>query len=272
MKSISVGRSLRTAIWLFAASSWSLSAQLPPSPITPTNEIALFDGKSLSGWTFVSQNTNAPAASIWSVTNGVIVCQGKPNGYARTWQTYRNYQLHAEWRYPDGAGNSGIFLHLNPPDQVWPFCFETQLLSGSAGEVRMNGGSAANGLTAQYPHSIPRQQPNSEKPLGEWNSCDNHRGPRQRRSPKRNHRHVCGCGHDRIASGRKTGGVPQSSIAALAELNRQAPCLDVSQRGEATARLSFKQECKWQRMACRVPTTALPSRSFPMVFTSAIQF
>jgi len=172
MKSISVGRSLRTAIWLFAASSWSLSAQLPPSPITPTNEIALFDGKSLSGWTFVSQNTNAPAASIWSVTNGVIVCQGKPNGYARTWQTYRNYQLHAEWRYPDGAGNSGIFLHLNPPDQVWPFCFETQLLSGSAGEVRMNGGSAANGLTAQYPHSIPRQQPNSEKPLGEWNSCD----------------------------------------------------------------------------------------------------
>lgn len=80
--------------------------------------------------------------------------------------------MHAEWRYPDGAGNSGIFLHLNPPDQVWPFCFETQLLSGSAGEVRMNGGSAANGLTAQYPHSIPRQQPNSEKPLGEWNSCD----------------------------------------------------------------------------------------------------
>ena len=172
MKSLPISRWLRSAIWLLAATSFSLEAQPDTIPITPTNEIVLFDGKSLSGWTFVSQGTNAPAASIWSVTNGVIVCQGKPNGYARTLQTYRDYQLHAEWRYPDGAGNSGVFLHLNPPDQVWPFCFEAQLLSGSAGEVRMNGGSSANGLTTKYPHSIPRQQPTSEKPLGEWNSYD----------------------------------------------------------------------------------------------------
>ncbi|HXI71716.1 MAG TPA: DUF1080 domain-containing protein [Verrucomicrobiae bacterium] len=173
MKSFPIGYILRTVMLIFGVATFPVSAQPNQSPvITPTNEIALFDGKSFSGWTFISQGTNALAVSIWSVTNGVIVCQGRPNGYARTLQKYRDYQLHAEWRYPDGAGNSGIFLHLNPPDQVWPFCFEAQLLSGSAGEVRMNGGSKAEGLTAQHPLSMARRQASSEKPLGEWNACD----------------------------------------------------------------------------------------------------
>lgn len=172
MKSLFIGRIPWAAMLIFAGATFPAPAQLNEGPITPANEIALFDGKSFSGWMFVSQGTNAPAASIWSVTNGIIVCQGRPNGYARTIQKYRDYLLHAEWRYPAGAGNSGFFLHLNPPDKVWPLCFEAQLLSGSAGEVRMNGGSKANELTVQYPKSVPRQQACSERPLGEWNACD----------------------------------------------------------------------------------------------------
>jgi hypothetical protein len=158
--------------FLVATTDNSVLAQSNGQAITPTQRIELFDGKSFSGWTFVSKGTNAPAASIWSVTNGVIACEGKPNGYARTLQIYRDYQLHAQWRYPNGAGNSGVFLHVNPPDKVWPLCFEAQLLSGSAGEIRMNGGSSADGLTAQNPKSVPRRLPSSEKPLGEWNTYD----------------------------------------------------------------------------------------------------
>lgn len=157
---------------LLAAATFPLFAQSTEPPVTPTQRIDLFDGKSLSGWTFVSKDTNAPAAAIWSVTNGVIACQGKPYGYARTLQTYCNYQLHAEWRWPDGPGNSGVFLHVNPPDQVWPLCFEAQLLAGSAGEIRCNGGSKANGLSPANPKSFPRRQPGSEKPAGEWNAYD----------------------------------------------------------------------------------------------------
>jgi hypothetical protein len=157
--------------FLFAAFATLAFAQ-NESSITPTNKIELFDGKSFSGWIFISKATNAPAASIWWVTNGVIACKGRPNGYARTLQTYHDYKLHAEWRFPTGAGNSGVFLHVNPPDKVWPLCFEAQLQSGSAGEVRMNGGSSANGLTAEFPKSVPRQQPSSEKPIGEWNDYD----------------------------------------------------------------------------------------------------
>jgi hypothetical protein len=153
---------------LFAAISFSLCAQ---DAISPANKIELFAGKDFSGWTFVSKGTNAPANSIWSVTNGVIHCLGKPSGYARTLKTYREYKLHAEWRFPEGAGNSGIFLHVNPPDKVWPLCFEVQLQSTNAGDVRLNGGSHIEGLdaTAKF---VPRSQPSSEKPLGEWNSGD----------------------------------------------------------------------------------------------------
>ncbi len=152
--------------------SISLPAQTANDAVTPPHEIELFDGKSLSGWTFVSAGTNAPAAAIWSVTNGVLLCQGKPKGYARTLTRYRDYQLHADWRWPEGPGNSGVFLHVNPPDKVWPYCFEAQLLAGSAGELRFNGGSQLAALAGSNAKSVPRQQPSSEKPSGEWNAYD----------------------------------------------------------------------------------------------------
>jgi hypothetical protein len=165
-------RTVCTLLITLTAATFSLAAQTPDAAVTPIGKIELFDGKTLGGWTFVSAGTNAPAAAIWSVTNGVILCTGKPNGYARTLRTFRNYRLHAEWRWPAGPGNSGVFLHLNPPDKVWPLCFEAQLLAGSAGEVRLNGGSGLAGLADPNAKSVPRQQPSSEKPAGEWNSYD----------------------------------------------------------------------------------------------------
>ncbi|MDR3456779.1 MAG: DUF1080 domain-containing protein [Verrucomicrobiae bacterium] len=160
------------AVLFFVVAGFSLSAQPVEPSITPTSKTELFDGKSFTGWTFVSKETNAPAASIWSVTNGVIACLGKPNGYARTLQSYHDYQLHAEWRFPAGPGNSGVFLHISGADKVWPTCLEAQLLSGSAGEIRLNGGSHADHLAPPDAKSFPRRQPSSEKPVGEWNSYD----------------------------------------------------------------------------------------------------
>ena len=140
--------------------------------IAPTKKMNLFDGEGFSGWTFVSTNPHGPTAATWSVADGVIVCGGKPNGYARTLQKYRDYQLHVEWRFPAGPGNSGIFLHVNAPDKVWPNCIEAQLLSDKAGDIRCNGGSLVQELTAESSKSVPHRQPGSEKPVGEWNACD----------------------------------------------------------------------------------------------------
>ncbi|MGN6552168.1 MAG: 3-keto-disaccharide hydrolase [Verrucomicrobiota bacterium] len=138
--------------------------------IAPSGRVELFDGTSLTGWKAVSQDTNA--GSIWSVTNGVIHTLGKPPGYLRTLQTYRDFELHLEWRFPDGPGNSGAFVHLNGPDQVWPLCYEAQLQTGDAGQLRLNGGATIEGLTDPKASHLPRLQPSSEKPVGEWNVCE----------------------------------------------------------------------------------------------------
>jgi Domain of Unknown Function (DUF1080) len=60
----------------------------------------------------------------------------------------------------------------NLPDQVWPLCLEAQLAAGSAGEVRVNGGSLVHELTTGNPKSVPRRTPGTEKPVGEWNAYD----------------------------------------------------------------------------------------------------
>src|ERR1700734_1237501 len=83
------------AIGLLFAFCVSTPAQ-NDSTILLASRIDLFDGKTLAGWTFVSKDPNSPAAAIWSATNGVIRCLGKPYGYARTLQSYQDYQLHAE--------------------------------------------------------------------------------------------------------------------------------------------------------------------------------
>jgi len=155
----------------FSATTSAFASTNEPA-ITPVQRVELFDGKSLNGWTFVSKDANANAASIWSVTNGAIHCLGKPNGYARTLTTWQNYKLHVEWRWPEGPGNSGIFVHVNTPDKVWPLCLEMQLAAGNAGDIRANGGSRVNELTAEKPGSVSRRTPGAEKPGGEWNSGD----------------------------------------------------------------------------------------------------
>jgi hypothetical protein len=51
-------------------------------------------------------------------------------------------------------------------------CFEAQLLAGNAGELRLNGGSRLAAISDPKVIAVPRLQPVSEKPTGEWNTCD----------------------------------------------------------------------------------------------------
>ena len=78
--------------------------------------------------------------TVFTVQNGVIHIKGDPFGYMRTKETYSDYTLHVEWRYPTEATNSGIFIHAQMPDTIWLKCIECQLKAGNAGDfVCMNG-------------------------------------------------------------------------------------------------------------------------------------
>lgn len=67
------------------------------------DEIKLFNGKNLIGWTFYSTEGAAAAKASWSAKNGILTCTGKPIGFIRTAASYENYTLTYEWRWQPGS-------------------------------------------------------------------------------------------------------------------------------------------------------------------------
>lgn len=147
-------------------------AQNLAAPIVPTTRIDLFNGHDLTGWRFVTRSNSEPSKT-WEARDGLIHCTGQPYGYARTEQTYRDYKLTAEWRFvkiAPKADNSGIFLHINPPDKVWPACVEAQGQHNRQGDLRMNGGATCKGHDTPETKNADMQATSNEKPPGEWNT------------------------------------------------------------------------------------------------------
>ena len=130
--------------------------------------VQLFNSKDLSNWSFFLKDPAVDPATVFTVQNGVIHIKGDPFGYMRTKDTYSEYKLHVEWRYPVEASNSGVFIHAQLPDTIWLRTFECQLKAGSAGDfVCMNGAT----MNEQKNNSrvVNKMSASSEKPIGEWN-------------------------------------------------------------------------------------------------------
>lgn len=141
---------------------------------------ALFNGQSLEGWRPYLADPAVKPETVWSVQEGVLRCEGKPNGYIRTDKEFSDYKLHVEWRWPQQPANSGVFLHATGPDKLWPTCVEAQLASGNAGDFIAIGQGCritVHGIEHQpapdkTSQGVRKEQPSSEKPAGEWNSYD----------------------------------------------------------------------------------------------------
>src|SRR5437867_388302 len=87
--------------------------------------VKLFNGKDLSGWrVFLDPRAkDADPAKVFTVQDGIIVCEGKPFGYLITDKDYENYVLKVQWRWGkkvQKGRNSGVFVHVNGPDKIWP--------------------------------------------------------------------------------------------------------------------------------------------------------
>jgi hypothetical protein len=140
----------------------------------------LWNGQDFTGWQRVVADPTVNVSDVWWVRGEEIYCKGQPNGYLRTDKRYNDYHLHVEWRWPETPGNSGVLLHMNGPDKVWPECIECQLKAGNAGDfVLMNGtGLTVDGADRKDPSKqfvlIAKKAASSEKPAGQWNSYDIH--------------------------------------------------------------------------------------------------
>ena len=99
---------------------------------------SLFNGKNLKGWTIFVNDPKVTPEKYFYVKDGVIETVGVPMGYLRTKKVYSNYHLHVEWCYPEKPTNSGIFVHTNGPDQLWPLHYQCQLKNLNAGDFIVN--------------------------------------------------------------------------------------------------------------------------------------
>jgi hypothetical protein len=152
----------------------SFAADEGSKAIHPNERINLFNGKDLAGWAFCMRDNAAPS-NTWGATDGLMKCTGRPNGYIRTEQDYRDYTLTVEWRFvkvAPKADNGGILVHMQMPDKVWPPCIQCQGKHTNVGDLFLMSGAESKehrGMDANTP--LPKQGEDAEKPVGEWNTC-----------------------------------------------------------------------------------------------------
>ena len=133
----------------------------------------LFNGENLEGWTCIlDEKADVPTSEVYGVKDGNIHIAGNPFGYMRTDKKYSNYKLHVEWRWVGEGTNSGLFLHVQDGDKLWPNAIECQLGSGKAGDFVMLGGSKIAEVESQGKFPIKERNGDFEKPIGEWNTAE----------------------------------------------------------------------------------------------------
>jgi hypothetical protein len=134
--------------------------------------IHLFNGKDLSNWEFKLKDPAVNSDDVFKVNDGVIQIKGDPFGYMRSKDSFSDYKLHVEWRWPVVASNSGVFIHAQLPDTIWLKCIECQLQAGNAGDFVCMNGADMNERTDKTKRSVKKTGPSSEKPVGEWNKME----------------------------------------------------------------------------------------------------
>ena len=132
----------------------------------PSDAIVLFDGKNMDEW--VMNSDKSPVK--WPVADGVLtVSKAQGSGNIETKRSFKNYQLHVEWKIPanitgsgQARGNSGVFLASTGPGDDG---YELQVLDSYENKTYVNGQAGSI-----YKQAIPLVNP-SRKP-GEWQTYD----------------------------------------------------------------------------------------------------
>ena len=164
--------------FIFLATTFSQAQDNEPAyPPKQSREmtVVLFNQKDFSGWTFCMKD-DADPLQTWKVTNGLIHCTGKPTGFIRTTGVYSNYFLTVEWRFvkiSPKADNTGILVHIQPPDKVWPQCVQVQGKHTRQGDLFLMEGAESKehkGMDKNTP--VPFRGDSMERPVGEWNKAE----------------------------------------------------------------------------------------------------
>jgi hypothetical protein len=169
--------------WLVLASVGLLACRSAES----ARSIRLFVGAGLSGWhaDVPEADANPDLPPSFAVQDGVLVSLGTPAGHLITDESFADYRLTVEWRWPGEPGNCGVLVHASTPRRLYgmfPQSIECQLYAGNAGDfwcigedVRVSDMEARRGppetwgVDGDKARRILNLTDGSEHPPGEWN-------------------------------------------------------------------------------------------------------
>lgn len=151
----------------------------------PRSAIELFNGTDVSRWDYVLADPQVGKDKVWSVRDGILVCQGAPIGALVGGPRVKDFRLVVEYRWPGGdskPGNSGIFSRIEEPLTPLPRAIEVQLQHGNAGDVLGLQGKPIQGGQERFfevkKHAVAgdisgvRKMSAAEKTPGEWNRVE----------------------------------------------------------------------------------------------------
>lgn len=117
------------------AGTWIAGGWIAARSIPSAASVALFDGKTLAGWTVRGCEATVDEGDI-------LITAG--NGLVQTEGRYGDFVLEFEWKpLRDSDWDSGVYFRYDavPPDQPWPDRYQINLRQGDEGNVESLAGA-----------------------------------------------------------------------------------------------------------------------------------
>ncbi len=135
-----------------------------------------------SGWRVFSEKPDAEGSPWRLDADGVLSCRGTPLGYLATKESFGDFVLRLQWRWPQGKeGKGGVLINFSGEDRIWPKSLEAQINAGQAGDFWGLAGFEFTGPTerlktiehAQFGRltHLPRTT-DAERSAGQWNDYE----------------------------------------------------------------------------------------------------
>lgn len=130
----------------------------------------LFNNTSSKNWVYIINNKSIEPSTLFKFDEGVLKVSNVSSGYIRTKKTYKNFTLSVDWRWTVEAANSGVLIHVQAKDSIWPVCYQVQQKAGAAGDIICMNGLWAKECNDKVKFTVPKMKTSNEKGLGEWNN------------------------------------------------------------------------------------------------------
>lgn len=156
---------------------------LEPSTLVPSiagqksqAEVYLYNGKDLTGWTAIRNGQRLTSGQVFQSNYGELVSDRSAGGYLRTDDSFQDFTLKLEYKFPVGGkisnSGSGVLLVGDEPGQSLFPGIECQVMPGQTGDLYAYPGSRIGGEPAPQGLEIIRRRENAERPIGEWNDYE----------------------------------------------------------------------------------------------------